>query len=223
MPACRIGMLLDQRLQHLCGASRAPARLKAGALRSNRRNDGYVSVTAAPHRSCSRACPSALALGPTDPRTYSEYQAITRLRSFGSGPASSEASRFSIAGTDHLFGIFGYRWRPPGCGVRSAYKLPLRRMPSSLRVAGFALGRVSGPDYQVTVVSTGLPAEGDPPREERVSRTGESQSEVWMCRLRPHGPLFQDGGPFWTTGDSVLREVMGSSHRGLAIFGCNLS
>lgn len=77
--------------------------------------------------------------------------------------------------------------------LRGAVSGPLTNVllgghPRSLRAAGFALGRVSGPDYQVTVVSTGLPAEGAPPCEERVSCTGESQSEVWTRRLRPRGP-----------------------------------
>jgi hypothetical protein len=44
------------------------------------------------------------------------------LRSFGSGPVPSGTSRFSIAGSGHLFSIFGCCRCPSGRGGEAAYK-----------------------------------------------------------------------------------------------------
>jgi hypothetical protein len=112
------------------------------------------------------------------------------LQSFGSGLVPSGASRFSIAGSGHLFGISGYRRHPSGRGGEAAYKCLLRRTPvqPSGRF-GFALGRVSGHVSPGNGRLRRLAGRERTSSEERASRTGVAQSENWPRSAPAARPL----------------------------------
>lgn len=185
-------------------------------------NRDYIPVVRGFHRNRPELAQGCWSSDQPNPGPISENQASIRLRSFGSGPIPPGNSRFSNAGTDHLFDVSGYRRLPSGRKVGPLTNDLFGGRPAAFGPPGSPTGEFQVPTLQVTVVSIGSPIEGAPftgivlPAPEKANR---------KSGLPGSGPQLSVPGQrdlLNLTGISVSREVLSLSQRGLAISGCNL-